>query len=247
MINLAVWYQIYHLWPESTTTQFTKRSKKKLKSTQEKTQRKDEIVDKDWFYHSCLYGHKEVLRKLLDKYPDSFKICDVSVNGNTAIHLGVFGNHLSIVQILLSRYRKEANLSLRNSDGFNPLDLALTNKNNAIIKLLMKNARPEISSLIIALETYQHDFVYAFCEKLKKSLDEQKASDFQSNLQKYLDLGTFINHVDTTFCQKLHNFRPLFRFSIFFSQFFINFPQFLSIFDYFWPFLDLFKVIFYHI
>ena len=79
-----------------------------------------------------MYGHKENLKKILDKFGQDVKINRTMQDGNTALHLGIFDGHLPIVQILISKYGKDLNLTIRNNDGHNALDLAVIKKSNAI-------------------------------------------------------------------------------------------------------------------
>ncbi len=187
--SLLIWYQLYKLWPPSPSSKALKSAqRKKLKSSSRNTKRDSEQtnVDPDWIWHSCLYGHKDTLKKIFEKYPNEFKPNFTTVHGNTALHLGVFGDHLPIVQVLISKFGKDINFSIRNNDGLNPLDLALLRKNNAIIKLLLKHTRPEVSSLITAINTFQHEFVQQFCEHLSKTL--AKHPDLLIPLQRFVEL-----------------------------------------------------------
>ena len=76
-------------------------STKSIKNSQKDTS--ETKVDLIWLWHSCLYGHKENLKKILLNFSNLIKINETRVNGNTALHLGIFGNHLPVTQILLGR------------------------------------------------------------------------------------------------------------------------------------------------
>ena len=76
-------------------------SPKTIKNSQKDTS--ETKVDLIWLWHSCLYGHKENLKKILLNFSNLIKINETRVNGNTALHLGIFGNHLPVTQILLGR------------------------------------------------------------------------------------------------------------------------------------------------
>ena len=91
------------------------------------------------------------------------------------------------MQILLGKFAKDLKLSLRNNEAHNPLDLAVTNKNNAIVKLLMKHTKPELSSLLCAVDTYQSDLVQLFGEQLKKPLE--KRADLLLPMQRFIELS----------------------------------------------------------
>ena len=62
--------------------------------------------------------------------------------------------HSFIITLLLGKFGKELNLSIRNNDGLNPLDLAVVKKNSAIIKLVCKHTKPEVSSLGPSMSIY---------------------------------------------------------------------------------------------
>ena len=76
-------------------------STKSIKNSQKDTS--ETKVDLIWLWHSCLYGHKENLKKILLNFSNLIKINETRVNGNTALHLGIFGNHLPVTQILLGK------------------------------------------------------------------------------------------------------------------------------------------------
>lgn len=140
--------------PKSAETKKEKRPK-----INEKDSLQNGKVSKDWFWHSCLYGHKDNLKSIIERFPGLIKINETQVDGNTAIHFGIFGNHLTVLQILLGKFGNELELSIRNNDGLNPLDLAVVMKNNAIMKLLCKDTKPEMSSLIHAVK----EIIYKLC------------------------------------------------------------------------------------
>ena len=150
----------------------------------------DERVEIDWLWHSCLYGHKDILKRILEKFADSVNINETKIGGNTALHFGIFGNHLSVIHILVGKFGKELNLTMRNIDGFNPLDLAITKKNSAIAKLLCKHSKPpEMSSLICAVESDQPEFVQLLREELKEPLIlVSKQYDLFAPLQRFIDV-----------------------------------------------------------
>ena len=65
-----------------------------------------------------------------------------------------FTTHSFTITLLLGKFGKELNLSIRNNDGLNPLDLAVVKKNSAIIKLVCKHTKPEVSSLGPSISIY---------------------------------------------------------------------------------------------
>ena len=94
------------------------------------------------------------------------------------------------MHILVGKFGKELNLTMRNIDGFNPLDLAITKKNSAIAKLLCKHSKPpEMSSLICAVESDQPEFVQLLREELKEPLIlVSKQYDLFAPLQRFIDV-----------------------------------------------------------
>merc|ERR1711860_211756 len=84
------------------------------------------------------------------------------------MHLAILGNHLPIIQVLVSRYKKELNLSIRNKKGLNVMDAVVEMKRMTILKLLLRHWKPEISTLILAIEDHQSEVVPQLMEKLKK-------------------------------------------------------------------------------
>ena len=194
--SIYLWFQLYQLWPKNFEDVKVTKQQKSRSNNHKNIGKNTKNICIDWLWHSCLYGHKENLKKILEEFFDVIKINEIQVNGNTALHLGILGNHLPIVQTLLSKCGKELKLSIRNNDGFNPLDLAILKKNNAIIKLLYKHAKPEISSLACAVETDQPELVEMFRDKLNKPLERQ--CDLLVPLQRFVDLSKEINSRNTS-------------------------------------------------
>ena len=106
LLSFALWYQLYQMWSKSIEMSRTFKKVKANKNSS-KMNRKDGSpdtkVDIVWLWHSCLYGHKENLKRILEKFSNSIKINEIRVNGNTAIHLAIFGNHFPVSQILLGK------------------------------------------------------------------------------------------------------------------------------------------------
>ena len=106
------------------------------------------------------------------------------------------GNHLPVVQILLSKFGKHLNVSIRNDEGFNPLDLAVVHRRKAIVKVLLRNAKPEMSSLVQAVECDQHELVSQFSQALKKPLN--RYPELNIYLQRFIDLSKELDLKSTT-------------------------------------------------
>ena len=214
VLSCFLWYHLYQIWLNigkeekqgKVTSEVQRNDKSKDKKIVKKTKQERGVEIKsniqrnivshdknfliDSFGHSCLYGHKDNVRRILENFSDSVKINEIQINGNTAVHLAVFGNHLAVLQILFGKFGKELKMSLlaRNADELNPLDLAVTKKHNAIVKFLCKHTKPEISSLLCAAETDQPEFVKIFTTELKKTLE--KHSDLLISIKRFIDLST---------------------------------------------------------
>ena len=188
------WYQ---LWPKILNLPIVQNVKQVItKSKMEKSNGNEINVSFENLLYSCHNGDKDNLKDVLENDFDLTKINETQENGNTPIHLGILGNHLPVVQILLSKFGKELKLSIRNNDGYNPLDLAVINKNNAIAKLLLKHTKVEVSSLIHAVMTDQTRLVQIFHEKLKKTLERNL--DLEVPLQRFVDLSKEVESKSTT-------------------------------------------------
>ena len=118
-------------------------------------------------FQYCLFGEKEKLKRILSKYREFININDKH-EGNTALHLAILGNHLHIVQLLLYTFKAELESSEKNDEGFNPLDLSIVRKHSNIANTLLRDryADPQLSSLILAVETDQARIVRHLSQKL---------------------------------------------------------------------------------
>ena len=118
-------------------------------------------------FQYCLFGEKEKLKRILSKYREFINVNDKH-EGNTALHLAILGNHLHIVQLLLYTFKDELESDLKNEEGYNPLDLAIARKHSNIANTLLRDryADPQLSSLILAVETDQASIVRHLSQKL---------------------------------------------------------------------------------
>ena len=151
----------------------------------EKEVNEKEDIDPKLFALYIKQGLKDNIKRLIDNF--EININEEQENGNTFMHLAITGDHLPIVQTLLSKFSKNLNLSMRNNEGFNPLDLAIRKKNKAIINLLLKHGKPEISSLKEAVNSNQLELVLALSEKLIKVLG--KNTLLSSCLNRFVSLN----------------------------------------------------------
>ena len=183
ILNIVIWYNLFWIVPSESA----KRPAKKPKVTKPVAENPSHVnVDPSWLFHSCLYGHKDNLKRILDK---SEKV-DInpnlsSIDGETPMHLAILGNHLPIVQVLVSRYKKDLNLSLRNDQGMNVMDSAVAMKRMPILKLLLRYWKPEISTLILAIEDHQSEVIPQLMEKLKKYF----TMELTVPIKRYMDLS----------------------------------------------------------
>ena len=185
ILNVVIWYNMFWMIPTESAKKASKKPKvSKNTSTAENSN--NIVVDPSWFFHSCLYGHKDNLKRILDK---SEKV-DINPNlatidGETPMHLAILGNHLPIIQVLVSRYKKELNLSIRNKKGLNVMDAAVEMKRMTILKLLLRHWKPEISTLILAIEDHQSEVIPQLMEKLQKYFN----LELTVPIKRYLDLS----------------------------------------------------------
>ena len=94
-LNGCIWLHIASWIPSHA-----KKGPKKAKNSKKSEDSAALQVEPSWFFHSCLYGHKDNLKRILDK---SEKV-DINPNlttidGETPLHLAIIGNHLPIGQI----------------------------------------------------------------------------------------------------------------------------------------------------
>jgi hypothetical protein len=145
--------------------------KKKLQPSKAKVSFIAKNTDREsisWFHHSCLYGHKDNLKKIITKFKDDIDANSVSIEGNSGLHLAIKGGHFSIIQILLSTFKNDINVTSTNDDGHNAIDLAVVYHQRDILDLLLKNKLPKVSSLIVAIKCNNSDFAAIIYDKLQK-------------------------------------------------------------------------------
>jgi hypothetical protein len=66
--------------------------KKKLKSPKKYLEAaENSIFDQCLFNHSCLYGHRNIIKKIIANFKDDISVNSVILDGNTAIHLAIQG------------------------------------------------------------------------------------------------------------------------------------------------------------
>ena len=96
----------------------------------------------DTFLHACLYGHKDVIRKLIARHGNSINFTKVdSVTGYTGFHLACTGGHLSVVQQLLTKFGSSICRELVNNDGLTGLELAAQFGRKDVVKAILETIK----------------------------------------------------------------------------------------------------------
>ena len=104
-------------------------------------------------YHASLYGHKEVVRKLLNKYcPFTIDITHKEeVTGFTVFHLACSGGHLSVVQQLMKAYGNEVCIGLLNRELQTGLELAARYGRKDVVKTILNSIKQKHVRYIMAM------------------------------------------------------------------------------------------------
>ena len=151
---------------------------KRRKGQNKKTHK--EAVDLSKFHHYCAQGDKEKVKEVIRNHQHQIDINAKKDGNNTVIHLAVKGDHHEVVQILVSNFEHQLDISLRNEQGYNVLDLAVIKKKNQIFSHLLKLSKPKLSSLILALETFQEQYI--------KSIKSRLSTDLEVDIKYELDV-----------------------------------------------------------
>ena len=150
----------------------------------------------DWFFHCCLYGHTDQLKKILQIHSAEIDINKEVLEGYTALHLAAFGNHVSIIQILQAKFGKELNYLLKNSEDMTPLDLAIQRNSLSSIKILLQKSKIELATLSHAIKYERYEVVPKIADHLKKQLKSQL--DLKVWLERFVEVGKEFDHKKTT-------------------------------------------------
>jgi hypothetical protein len=59
--------------------------------------------DLSWFNQSCLYGHKDNLKKILVKFKDNIDVNRACIEGNTSLHLAIRGRVSIFIDFFFSK------------------------------------------------------------------------------------------------------------------------------------------------
>ena len=94
----------------------------------------------EWYFHACLYGHKNTLRSLLhhdEHRPNLNSKC--TVDGYSGLQLAVLGDHASVVQLILDSNGREVDAFQENDLGETALDIAVGKGNKQIVTRFIKS------------------------------------------------------------------------------------------------------------
>ena len=156
------------------TDQFDSSSSIKNPRNKIKKKFKKEMADVSQFYQYCAQGNKEKLKEVIRSHQHQIDINAVK-DGNTALHLAINGDHHTVVQVLTTNFEHQIDTSVCNEPGgYNVLDLAVIKKNLKIFNLILKHTKnPQLSSLILAVATFQDQLIKPLKSKLAKSLQPE--------------------------------------------------------------------------
>ena len=146
-------------------------------------------VSPAWFFHSCLYGHKDAVKVILNSFmvdinerlnvpcPEPQNV-NYSFNGNTGLHLAASKGHLAVVQVLLENSHQKADLYARNDDDQTPMDLAIASGHYEVLKRMLsckrfKWARANLEGMVL-VAVVNHQFEIA-----RRLLSEQPGFKFR--------------------------------------------------------------------
>ena len=143
--------QSFHSWTLGTDKFDLKNSvRNKIKKKFKK-----EMADISQFYQYCAEGNKEKLKEVIRNHQHQIDINAVK-DGNTALHLAIIGDHHETVQVLMTNFEHQIDTSVLND----VLDLTVIKKNLKLFNLILKHTKnPRLSSLILALETFQDQMI----------------------------------------------------------------------------------------
>ncbi len=90
------------------------------------------------FFHSCLYGHRKLVRFLLSKSGNEIDASRMeNTTGSTAFHLACTGGHLSVVQQLMTKFGHKICNELLNRDGQTGLELAVKAGRKEVVRAIL--------------------------------------------------------------------------------------------------------------
>ena len=122
----------------------------------------------------CAKGQVEKFKEIVRNHRQGININASDKNGNIPLHLAITRNQLKIVTLIASEFKDEVDTSLRDSEGYDALDLAIT-KNSVtpgmiVHQVLKITNRASLSSLTLALKTDQDNLIDQLISKIPDSL-----------------------------------------------------------------------------
>ena len=147
----------------------------------EKIGMKSEYDVSERLFQCCTSGTKEQLKEINRKYQHEIDINEVKKDGNTAFHLAVNRGQAAIVRILIANYNN-VDISIRNNQGKNVIDLAVISKNLEVFNLVIQNVagvKPNLSSLYWAVKMDQGKMVRILLTKWSTNLERSLFLEIQ--------------------------------------------------------------------
>ena len=121
----------------------------------------------------CAKGQVDKMKEVIRNHRQDININASDKNGNIPLHLAVTRDQLKIVTLIASEFEDEVDASLRDSEGYDALDLAITKnivKPSMIVhEVLRISNTASLSSLTLALKTNQDNVLDKLISKTKDS------------------------------------------------------------------------------
>lgn len=140
----------------------------------------------------CAKGQVEKFKEIVRNHRQGININASDKNGNIPLHLAITRGQLKIVTLIASEFKDEVDTSLRDSEGYDALDLAIT-KNSVtpgmiVHQVLKITNRASLSSLTLALKTDQDNLIDQLISKIPDSLftPDPSSKDALISFQKLL-------------------------------------------------------------
>ena len=148
-------------------------------------------------HHFCAQGQVDKLKEMIRKHRHNININATDKDGNMPLHLAVTRQQLKVVTLIASEFEEEVDSSLRNSEGYDALDLAII-KNSVkpsmmVHQVLKITNQASLSSLSLALKTDQDNLIEKLISKIPHSLFAPDPS-LKEALQSFHKLVTGSKH-----------------------------------------------------
>ncbi|EDV26075.1 uncharacterized protein TRIADDRAFT_55808 [Trichoplax adhaerens] len=94
------------------------------------------------FLLACANGHAKIMETLLNcssgKYSKAIDVCGQNRDGDTALHLAAYSDHMNIIKILLKQPAVLKDINTVNKDGNTALHLAAIQGHHHVINALLR-------------------------------------------------------------------------------------------------------------